>query len=255
MEKFKSNCENCPEKGKIYELIKNKPVTGPRADRLRQMAKLQGIPQDQVDAKLSGEGGTLKLCASDSCDIMSFKTDIDLEAKMQELALVPVSTTKENKMKKSQLIKIIKEELNHVLQSEGFFDSFKMPRVGGHPSKPPNRMLSTLAKIGNLQDAFKKYYRITQYDASRGNVSHYFKRGTPSEVLDKAKEYIELGAEYETQFKEYLKSKDMSVNVKVYTANDLVRVSPAPAKQETTPAQDGQRLVAPTAPAPDSGEE
>ena len=121
MEKFKSNCDKCPEKGKIYELIKNKPVTEPSdVARLRQMAKLQGIPQDQVDAKLAGEGGTLKLCASDSysCDIMSFKTDADLKAKMLELALVPVNTTNENRIKKSELIKIIKEEIKAVIAEE-----------------------------------------------------------------------------------------------------------------------------------------
>ena len=230
MEKFKSTCEKCPEKGKIYELIKNKPVKGPRADRLRQMAKVQGIPKEQVEAKLSGEGGTLKLCASASCDIQSFKTDMELEAKMQELQLEPVNTTRENRMRKSQLIKIIKEEIQQTLQER----------------QTPT--LSTLAKIGNIQaaDATAKYHSKTDLDTSRGLVNHYFKKGTPPSVLATAKDYIEAGAENDTQFVNFLKKQGISLNVKTYTANDLVRVDFEPTKQETTPAKDGQRPVVTT---------
>jgi hypothetical protein len=332
MQKFKSQTD-----GKIYELIKNKPITGRRANRLRQMAKLQGIPQEQVETKLSGEGGTLKLCASASCDIQSFKTDMELEAKMQELQLVPVNTTNEDRVKKSELIKIIKEEVETVitespdscgpagcaipapsasyliraLQSE-IKDTKEFIRKEKEDPSPPdpddielgrppllvqlqnrlkksqqelrlllakeakknnikeNKMkkseltriikeevtrvlqerevpiLSTLAKIGNLQaaDEFANYLRKTNLDTSRGFVNHYFKKGTPPEVLSKAKQYIEAGSENENQFVDYLNSKGMSVEVKVYTANDLVRVSPAPARQEVAPSQNNQRPVA-----------
>ena len=146
-------------------------------------------------------------------------------------------------MKKSQLIKIIKEEISYVLEKESFATKFARAFMGMKPVP----VLSTLAKIGNLQAQFSDAYQETKYDTSRGNVSHYFKKGTPSEVLDQAKQSIERAARRETKFKEYLKSKDMSVNVKVYTANDLVRVSPAPAKQEITPPQDKQKLMSPVA--------
>ena len=132
-------------------------------------------------------------------------------------------------MKKSQLIKIIKEELNHVLQSEGFFDSFKMPRAGGHPPE----IFTDLEKMGNLQQTFRKYYARPKHRSNvdefgSGTVSHYFKRNTPSRILSQAKEYIESAAEGEQQFKNLLKKKDLSFKVNVYTANDLVRLTFGP---------------------------
>ena len=163
-------------------------------------------------------------------------------------------------MKKSRLIKIIKEEIQSTVSEYAF--GLRLGSLKTKQKQVP--ILSTLAKIGRLQtsDATKDYYAKTKLDTSEGLVHHYFKKDTPGDIIDTAKNYVERGASGENQYIKFLKDKGIQLVVKAFTGTTVVdgeqfggkvQVNFKPTKEKSTPAQDGQRPVVTTA--PDSGEE
>jgi len=155
-------------------------------------------------------------------------------------------------MKKSQLIKIIKEEIQATV-SEGRYDY----AIRKEQSKDP--FLSELATIGNLTGPgvsdkdFETYHSHVVQDPAKQTVTHYFKEKTPTEVINKAANFVKLSAENTTRAINFLKKHNKTVEATAYTASTPIGSKlyggsvKVVAKAIDAPAQGDQRPVAPAA--------